>query len=134
MHALVLDQSTDCGSETFPCRPSLSLAVRANLRTGPHCIGPKTTFDALNSRKPNFFSRWSMWIVRVTDWNRGFSYLVERMTRMGSSMICADRRDALVRCIALISAKPFWTNRRARVFIGMEARHGTHGGDVEGCR
>ncbi len=27
--------------------------MRASLRTGPHCIGPKTTFDALNSRKPN---------------------------------------------------------------------------------
>jgi hypothetical protein len=43
--------------------------LRATLRTGPHCIGPKTTFEALNSRKPSFFSRWSIWIVRVTDWN-----------------------------------------------------------------
>jgi len=61
-----LDQFTDCGSETFPCRPSGSYPLRAILRTGPHCIGPKTTFDALNSRKPSCFSRWFMWIVRVT--------------------------------------------------------------------
>ena len=57
VNAFVFDQFTDCGSEIFPCSPSMSYALRATLRTHPHCIGPKTTFEALNSRYPNCLSR-----------------------------------------------------------------------------
>ena len=63
VYAFVFDQFTACGSRTFPCSPNTSYVLRATLRIGPHCIGPNTMFEALNSRYPNFFSRWSMWTV-----------------------------------------------------------------------
>ena len=50
VYACVFAQFTDCGRLTLPCRPSRSYTLRATLRTGPHCIGPKIAFDAENSR------------------------------------------------------------------------------------
>ena len=50
VNAFVFDQLIDWGSDTFPCRPSASYTLRATWRTGPHCIGPNTAFDAEKSR------------------------------------------------------------------------------------
>ena len=54
-------------------------------------------FDALNSRKPNFFSRWSMWIVCVTDWNPWS----EMNRRRSSGRVRETRQRGMVQLVGL---------------------------------
>ena len=69
VYARVLAQFTGCGSDTFPWSPSRSYTLRAACRIGPHCIGPRIAFLAVNDRNPSLRSSWSMCTHRVHDWN-----------------------------------------------------------------